>query len=168
MLPLFICTIEDPVKRSTCELLYLKYRQHMFGVARSILKDDALSEDVVQDVFMKLIEKDRLPSLEDPKTKAFLTVAAERRALDVLRGRKNISEDELSEVNAGVCVPMEASELAMAINGLPAAYREVVLLHYYMGYSPKELAKQLGIEHKSVLKRLERARGMLKEIMQGE
>ncbi len=168
MFPLFICTIEDPVKRSDCELLYMEYRQHMFGVARSILKDDALSEDVVQDVFIKLIEKDKLPSLDDPRTKAYLTVAAEHRALDILRGRKNISEDGLSEEAAGICVPMEASELAMAVNGLPAAYREVILLHYYMGYSPKELAKYLGIEHKSVLKRLERARGMLKEIMQGE
>ena len=77
MFPLFICTIEDLVKRSDCELLYMEYRQHMFGVARSILKDDALSEDVVQDVFIKLIEKDKLPSLDDPRTKAYLTVAAE-------------------------------------------------------------------------------------------
>ena len=165
MIPLFICTIEDPAKRSLCEELYLKHRMHLFGLARSILKDDALAEDAVQDVFLSLIEKDKLPAAADPRAKAFLSVCTEHKALDMLKKLRHFSDEELDEHTLVYEMPEGSGELAVAIERLPARYREVIMLYYYMGYSAKEIGMQFGLEQKSVLKRIERARDMLREAL---
>ena len=46
---------------------------------------------------------------------------------------------------------------------LKRKYREVIILFYYEEYSVRETAEILKITQSTVLKRLERARGMMKK-----
>ena len=50
-----------------------------------------------------------------------------------------------------------------ALLNLKKKYREVIILFYYEEYSVKESAESLKITQSTVLKRLERARGMMKK-----
>ena len=44
------------------EKLYSRYNKLVYGIAYSILKNKQDSEDVVQTVFSKILEKDKLPT----------------------------------------------------------------------------------------------------------
>ena len=50
-----------------------------------------------------------------------------------------------------------------AVSKLPADYRAVIHLHYYEGYTAKEIASILDISHATVLKRLERGRAQIRK-----
>ena len=50
-----------------------------------------------------------------------------------------------------------------ALPALPAAQRDVVIHHYFRGYSYRETAELLGIEVRTVRSRLQKARSRLKE-----
>ena len=50
-----------------------------------------------------------------------------------------------------------------ALASLLPKYREVLLLSYFMGYSDTEIAKQLGVQAKTVSSRRKNALNKLKE-----
>jgi RNA polymerase sigma-70 factor (ECF subfamily) len=56
--------------------------------------------------------------------------------------------------------------LESAVAGLPEAYRQVVLLRYYGGYSCSQIAGQLDVPLGTVTKTLSRAYAMLRETLQ--
>lgn len=56
--------------------------------------------------------------------------------------------------------------LVDAIKQLPQKYKDVIYLHYVCGFSTKEVALSLGASVSSVWKIEERARKMLKEILE--
>jgi RNA polymerase sigma-70 factor (ECF subfamily) len=56
--------------------------------------------------------------------------------------------------------------LESAVAGLPEAYRQVVLLRYYGGYSCNQIAGQLDVPLGTVTKTLSRAYAMLRETLQ--
>ena len=58
--------------------------------------------------------------------------------------------------------------LAEAVGKLPAEFKEVVLLHYYQGYSVSEIAEMLDVAEGTVSSRLSRARNRISKEMKGE
>ncbi len=62
----------------------------------------------------------------------------------------------------------ENSQVLEAVLSLPTKYKDVVYLHYYEGYSLKEIAKMLGKKENTVYSLLSRARERLKTTLGGE
>ena len=62
----------------------------------------------------------------------------------------------------------EQREVLQAVLALPVAYRDVIYLHYYEGYSAPEIAGILGKNVNTVYTRLTRARGLLRQALGGE
>ena len=54
-----------------------------------------------------------------------------------------------------------------AVNKLPAAFREVILLHYYQGYGISEIAAMLSLPEGTISSRLSRARKKLEALLKG-
>ena len=54
------------------------------------------------------------------------------------------------------------------MSALPEPYRASVTLHYYEGFSTREIAALLGLRRGTVLSRLSRAREMLKKMLEEE
>ena len=52
-----------------------------------------------------------------------------------------------------------------AVRALPEKYGAVIYLHYYEGYSMKEIAKALGVPSATVGTRLARGRKLLREML---
>ncbi len=170
MLPLFLLAIEDEARRSAYAEAYLKYSQHLITVASFVLfekpctdpEEQTLAEDVVQDAFLRVLERDILPS-DIKEAKMLLTTITKNIAIDYNRKRKHITDDEPKEIRLSYTLPDTLSGLSVAIDSLPDIYKEVFILHYEYGYKVREIAQMLRISMEAVLKRLERGRALLEK-----
>ena len=75
-----------------------------------------------------------------------------------------VNLDDVQEVAASE----DKQEMLAEVMRLPAKIKTVVHLHYYEGYSCKEIGKIVGATEAAVKKRLQRGRELLKNILGGE
>lgn len=118
------------------------------------------AEDVMQDVFLRLLTK--APTFrDDDHARAWLLRVTVNRAKDLLRaaGRRNVPLEEAEECSAPE--PPEGEALG-AVLALPPKLRLVVHLFYYEELSVKEIGSVLGISQSAVKTRLSRAREQLR------
>lgn len=161
----YLSTIEMPEDRSKFERVYLKYRDLMFHAANRILHNTHDAEDAVHQAFLSILKHlDKISSVESQKTRAFVVVIVERKAIDLLRARNRMGETVLLEEITSAPEP-EKLGLEEAIERLPEHYRNVLTLKYVTGLSTSELARLMGITPSGVSKLLLRAKEALKEIL---
>jgi RNA polymerase sigma-70 factor (ECF subfamily) len=137
--------------------LYDRYSRPCYSLARRILGDEALAEDVVQEVFLAVW---RDPSRFDPSRGAFATwllSATHHKAVDSVRREENhrkrrASTDVLeSTVSDAPAVDEEAwlsvrrDRVRTVLATLPVAQREALGLAYFGGYTQREIAGLTGI-----------------------
>lgn len=167
MLSLYLQTLETDEERGRFARLYTRYRDLMFRAAVRILKNDMDAEDAVHQAFLAILKHfSKIRKIDDPATKAYVVVIAERKAIDALRARKEIAAPE-----PDAPVPFSAPEdadLADAMLSLPERYREALLLHYAHGYTAAELAALWGIKKSSAQTVLWRAKKALEERLEGK
>ena len=166
---IYLSMIESEDDKSKFEIIYERYKGLMFYTAMQILNHKQDAEDSVHQAFVSIIENlDKISEPECPKTRAYVVIIAERKALDIIRRKSKISHLEFDESMFGTeTPPLETNELADAILQLPATYREIVLLRYYYNYTTKEIAKMLGMTGSATQKALWRAKTMLNRVLNG-
>jgi RNA polymerase sigma-70 factor (ECF subfamily) len=136
--------------------LYERYAKLVYSLAFKMLRDVSESEDLTQDTFLALWQRD----IYDPSRGSlsrFLMVYVRSRAIDRLRTKGTRSQvlqrwrtamtSELSGMNPLEHVSMdERSRITrQALEQLSDAEREVLEIAYYQGYSQSEVAQKLGI-----------------------
>ena len=136
---------------------------YRLAYARTGSRADA--EDVMQETFLRLLRA-RPELRDDEHAKAWLLRVAANCAGDLFRApwRRTLPLEE-----AG-CLAQPAPEpdgTLEAVLSLPPRYRAPVHLYYYEGYSVAEIAAILRKSQETVRTRLHRARGMLREKLQG-
>lgn len=137
--------------------LYDRYARPCYSLARRILGDDTLAEDVVQEVFLAVW---RDPSRFDATRGAFATwllSTTHHKAVDAVRREENhrkrrASTDVLeTRVSDAPSVDDEAwtgvrrTRVRAALATLPEAQREALGLAYLGGYTQREIAGLTGI-----------------------
>lgn len=139
--------------------------------AYCIVRDDAAAEDVTADTFAALIVK-RKKFREDAKFRTYLYAIARNRCIDYLRKHgRNRSLEGLENVLAGTegeegVFAKERSERVYAsMQKLPAPYKEVLYLHYFDGFSARQICTILKKGAKQVYNLLNRARSALRRIL---
>ena len=159
-----------PVNRiSFIESCYELYEQKMFRVALSVLHDESLAEDAVQDAFLQLIKhKVFFPKADSDDCKRFIITVIKNASINIYNKRKNENKivsftENLEEVISSEAVEpdVESEDGAICtplINSLPEKYQDVVLCLVVRDYSVKETADKLGISEANVRKRFERAK----------
>ncbi len=131
------------------------------------LKNDADTEDIFQTVFVKYLLH-TAPFASAEHERAWIIRVTINACKDLLRSvfrRRTVSLEEASELSAP---PEEHRAVLQAVQGLPAAYRNVVYLHYYEGYTAPEIAQILGKNVNTIYTRLTRARGLLRQALGGD
>lgn len=149
--------------------LYDNYSDNVFRLAMSFLGNTADAEDIVQNVYTKLIEKS--PHISNGSEKSYiLTMTANmcRNHLKSAANRLNSSYDELGSDDIASGFNIEEQSMLTAISRLPDTYRTTLYLHYYEGYSFKEIAKMLHLSVSAVSMRISRGRDQLKEFLKEE
>ena len=136
----------------------------LLRIAMTRLASPADAEDVVQDVFLKLLTA-RPQFRDDEHEKAWLIRATLHRACDMARmAEQRTLPLEDAEVLPGRELP-EPSPILSAVQALPAKYSAVIHLYYYEGYSIKEIANLLRLSVPTVGTRLSRGRERLRQIL---
>ena len=141
--------------------LFDQYHNMVYRIALVSTRSQQDAEDIVQTVFLKLLEgKARpLPGHE----RAWLTTVTVNTCRDLMRWNWRRKTEPLDET-----IPFsdpEESSLFEAVAALPKKYRMVVHLHYYEGYTHDEISSMLNITPSAVSMRLHRARNLLRSAL---
>jgi len=138
--------------------LYERFRRPAFALARRVLADDTLAEDVLQDVFLTVW---RDPGAFDVRRGSFaswLMAMVHHKAVDAVRReesqrrRQTLAEKDLAlrEPVSTYDVEEEAwnrtvsQRVRAALGDLPESQREALTLAYYGGYTQREVAALTG------------------------
>ena len=141
------------------------YGDMVVRTAFGVVKNMADAEDMAQDVFLTLVQ--RQPAFESPEhQKAWLLRATINRCKSHFRSAWQRRTEGLDETLPAF-TPEESGVLE-AVAALPMKYRQVVYLHYIEGYSTAEIARLLDRSQNTVLSQLSRARAKLKDQLEGE
>lgn len=146
-----------------------RYRDSLYGVAISILKNDADAQDAIQEAILLAYQNlDSLRAAESfkPWLLQILTRVCYRMA------GKRLDYVELDLLDQQLAQPQQDVDQKMtlwdAVQRLSLGYRTVVVLFYYEELSVKRIAQILGLSQEAVKKRLSRARGELKKMLTEE
>ena len=132
----------------------------------SIYADDKCeAEDIVQDVFVKLISKPLI--IRPEQEKSYLLRMTANLCKDYLKSPKykaNVDIDALGDV-IGVSVDYSKDDdsLFKALNQMDEIYRMPIYLHYYEGYSQKEISRILRVSEAAIAKRISRGKEELRK-----
>ncbi len=148
--------------------LYDRYAKPAYNLSLRMLGDSAAAEDVVQEVFLRLL--DRLRGFRgDAPFGAWLRRLVANAAIDELRRRRWLdseSEVPLAQFPQTRSLAEEQAEAWQALMMLAPAARAVVVLHEIEGYTHVELAAMFGQSESYSKSILSRALARLREHMQ--
>jgi RNA polymerase sigma-70 factor (ECF subfamily) len=129
------------------------YRRHagaVYGLARRLLVDQSLAEEVVQEVFLRLWNN---PDKFDPERgslRSYLLAQCHGRSIDLLRSeqsrRRREDRDVRRTAEAGYDLELEVWDLAVAetvqdvVTSLPEVERRAIELAYFGGHTYREVA----------------------------
>jgi RNA polymerase sigma-70 factor, ECF subfamily len=160
------------------EVIMRRYNQRLYRVARSILRNDAEAEDVMQDAYVRAYK--HLDQFEGKaKFATWLTRIAVHEALARKRRSARFEEPDPASEQKGDPMDQFASstpspeqqasnsELRSLLEGtieeLPESYRTVLMLRDVEQMSISEAAEALQISEENVKVRLHRARAMIRK-----
>jgi len=159
------------------EALYDRYGRAAYSLARRILTEETLAQDVVQEVFLSLWRNAGRFDAGRGTVATYLLSMTHHRAVDVVRREENLrrwrTSDEGLELEADPKVrvedEVEASErragVRAALNELPDAQREALLLAYFGGYTQREVAALVGVPLGTVKTRMAAGMRKMKEAL---
>jgi len=146
----------------------LQHAEFLRSLARSLLRDEAAADDLVQETFRTAIER---PPASDHNLRGWLGAVARNLARMSWRGeaRRRVREQGVAQPGA-VPSPAEVAErlelqedVARAVSTLDEPHRTVVFLRHFEGVPPREIARRLGLPVSTVHTRLQRAHARLRE-----
>lgn len=175
MIGIFLALIDTEEDKAKFIALYEQYRKLMFYVANEILKDESLSEDAVQEAFLRIAKNfHKIGEISCHQTKSFVVIIVRNISLNILSKEKassELNEDISYELHSNIDDTFENVSynlLVDSILALPAIYRDVLYMHHIYGYSYPEISGLLGITLDTVKKRAERGKGKLKHFIETE
>ena len=146
----------------------LRHRAFVRALARSLVRDEHAAEDLVQETWLTAF---RRPPRSAAALPAWLARVVRTRAQNAARGeaRRVSREAAAAREEADESEEQLREHLAMqqkvvqAVLELKEPYRTVVLLRYYQGLSPAEIAVRRGVPEGTVRAQVSRAHDLLRE-----
>jgi len=130
------------------------------------MKSKTDAEDIMQEVFLKVVEG-KTPAFQSAEhEKAWLARVTVNQCRSRLRSPWRKKTEPLLDIYKAQ--DDKEQELLEIVFSLPLKYRIVIHLFYYEGYSTKEIAEITGQKDSTVRSTLTRARHMLKDFLEGE
>ncbi|WP_170182448.1 sigma-70 family RNA polymerase sigma factor [Blastococcus colisei] len=144
--------------RSAIDDLYERFRRPAFALARRILGDDALAEDVLQEVFLSVWRDPAAFDRGRGSVASWLLAVVHHKAVDSVRReesqrrRQAQAEDEMAldaptatrDVEDDAWSRVVAEQVRTAMGLLSQPQREALTLAYYGGYTQREVAALTG------------------------
>lgn len=143
----------------TFEQVYAAWGEMLYRLAALYLGSASEAEDVLQDVFVKLLSQKRTFRDQEHQKRWLIRVTVNlcKDHLRSTRRRATVSLEDRDLVGRE-----ENREILSLVLSMPEIYRAAVHLHYYEGYSVSEIGKILGLSESAVKMRLKRGREYLR------
>ncbi len=138
----------------------------VYRLALSYTKNKSDAEDIMQEVFLRYIKKERHFDSPEHERAWFLRVTVNCAKSHFIKRRTTIDLDEIAEIADESLHETDISVLD-AVMSLPQNQRVCTHLFYYEDYPIREIAKALSMPESTVKSHLHRARTALKEILKG-
>lgn len=161
-------------------LLVDRYQSKVFTTIFLIVKDQDVAEDLLQDVFVKVLHTFNLDKYnEEGKFQPWVMRIAHNMAIDHFRKAKRyptiLLEDGSNLLNS-LSFAEDSSEeqrikeetlawVRNLIDELPEAQREVVIMRHYLDMSFQEIAEQTGVSINTALGRMRYALNHIRKKM---
>lgn len=161
-------------------LLVDRYQSKVFTTIFLIVKDQDVAEDLLQDVFVKVLHTVNSDKYnEEGKFQPWVMRIAHNMAIDHFRKAKRyptiLSEDGSNLLNS-LSFAEDSSEeqrikeetlawVRNLIDELPEAQREVVIMRHYLDMSFQEIAEQTGVSINTALGRMRYALNHIRKKM---
>jgi RNA polymerase sigma-70 factor, ECF subfamily len=131
--------------------LYVRYADNVYGYVRSMLHDEHEAEDVTQQVFTKLMTVLAKYEERDVPFSAWIMRVARNAAVDHMRARRTIPTAEVRGADETDETSYDRVKcLQEALDLLPPAQREVLIMRHVVGMTPGEIASTLGKSEGSI------------------
>ncbi len=156
------------------DFIYAEYSRLVYWTAYGVVKNQADALDVSQNAFLRVLKHmDKLRAMSDPQLKGWLYRVTVNLCIDDKRKRSRelLSDDgELPDVadydesvlpEPSAMTASTRETVRAAVDALPRAYREAVLLHYYSGLEYAEIASLTGAAEGTIKSRIFRAKAKL-------
>lgn len=154
------------------EVLFAIYFPRLNDFARNVVKDDVISQDIVQDIFVKVWEN--RAKIESINIEAYLFRLVRNRCIDNIKHLKVVNNrmqeiqissryEELYRIDfvgnePYVLIEQELKfKIEETVRNLPERCREVFVLSRMDGLKNREIADKLNISIKNVERHLSRA-----------
>ncbi|MCL2462540.1 MAG: RNA polymerase sigma factor, partial [Defluviitaleaceae bacterium] len=140
------------------------YKDALYRIAYTYCRNASDAEDVVQEVFVRYIRR-KSDFVNEDHRKAWLITVTVNISKNIVRSawrRKTVPMPE----NAAGTEAETGKTVRNAVMALPEKYRVAVALYYFEDYPVKEIAKILRRTETAVQTQLQRARAMLKKILE--
>ena len=149
----------------------------LYGYALTLTRDATEAEDLVQETYVRAASAANHPDA-DSNLKGWLFVIMRNAWLNQLRHKNNgprfveldFGEPGFAETHENPHVvylrKLERQQVREAIESLPHAYREIVVLRDIEGFTYQEIATVLDCPAGTVMSRLGRARGKLRKMLE--
>ncbi len=155
-------------KQDAIPVIHKYLERQIFAVAYSVLHDFSLCDDVVQETYIKIIEK-AASYRPGTSAKAWVLTIARNIALDMLKHRKFETPDENLDMNMSDRFDENSILLSLqvksALDALDDEDRQIVTLKAYTGLKHSEIAAMLGITTEAAKKKYQRAIARMKELL---
>jgi RNA polymerase sigma-70 factor (ECF subfamily) len=160
-------------RREAFSELVLRHQKMVYSVARSMLGDAHLAEDISQEAFLHAYRA--LASYRaQGRFQAWLRMIATRLCLNHRRGaRREVAWEDLSGHPAEMTDGPDSrlgewerrGEVRRALERLPVDYRDVIVLRFMEDLTYDEIARHLGVPTSTVETRLHRAKKRLRQLL---
>ena len=153
--------MEGQDREALARRLVETYSDQLLRLAYSLLNNVPDAQDVCQEALLKGL--DHAGSFESrAHERAWLMQVTVNLCKNLRRSPWRTRTVGLDTVAEQAAFQPEEGGVLEEVQRLPAKYREVLVLYYYMGYDTNEIAEILGIRTDAVRARMSRARQKLR------
>ncbi len=147
----------------------------VFGTTLKVLRNQAIAEEVTQDVFLELWKQAPRYDRSKGSPKAWAATVAHRRAVDRVRSEESSRARDQADARLGgvdhdvvvdaVTTNFDRDSVLQALAQLSAPQREAVSLAYYGGHTYREVATLLDVPEGTIKTRIRDGLSKLRDLM---
>ena len=160
--------------RAVTDELIVKYGRRLYGLCIALCRDRDMADDLYQETWLKVLkglrtydrERDFEPWLTKICVNTYKSLRRKRRLSPVYDGFSTSEEKERALASVPMREDGEDRELRDAVSRLPEKLRVAVILCYFYDMDIRTAAAALKIPEGTVKSRLNRARSILREVLE--
>lgn len=132
------------------EQLYDQYSAILYGRIFNVVKSEAVAQDVLQEVMLKVWAKIKTYDTEKASLLTWMLRIARNKAIDMYRSaayQRSIKQENLDLPKKEASIQMNTDTIGLKelVSKIDPSYQEVIQLAYFEGHTQVEIAEKLDL-----------------------